>query len=809
MTFAEKIKLVFKLISQKWKTRQKTASQQNLELLQAFFRSSSDICILLTENFNLLAFNSVAEEFYYWKSRDILNKNFKKLCASKGYKFLLDNDSFLKLKSIKYLEQTTYLKRSKKKYKIQWGIHYMLDNLSRAPMVLCIGKPIDETLLFNIQDMPGNLYWKDSAGVYLGCTNFLAKTVNLKIEDIIGKTDYELWPQKAQEFRENDRKAMESGQAVLMQESVIYPNNVQQHFTAVKVPLKDASGNTIGVICNSLDITELKHLTEELRQAKESAEIANKAKSEFLAVVSHELRIPLTNILGMTYYLGTEPISFTDEQRAYLDNTIKASNHLLVLVNDLLDFAKIEIGKFELTLAPFDLRLLLEETVLPFTQQAKEKNIELLVNYAPTVPHKIFGDARAIRQILMNLIGNAIKFTEKGYVSIHINWLQQFSEQGIIELVVSDTGIGISEEKLDLIFERFRQADSPTIRKYGGTGLGLSITKALLELMGSDIEVKSVLGQGSSFKCIFNFPLQDNSIIEQPWSVYQSSIRILIIDDSPRGDVLRQQISPTNCQVISSKDALNTFLVFQQGNHPYPIVIIDSNIQEENPIALARKINGTTGLTKPMLILLTSNGTYNQKAQAKEAGFFDCFIKPVQPIEFQTNLTAAWEKWIEQKEILLKQTHQQSLRVLLVEDMPLILMLHKRFLMELNCVVETAEDGQKALEMLKNPEETFDVICMDIGLPDISGEDIIKHFRENRTSDRHIPIIALTAFGTQDYKKKFFELGIDEIMVKPITKQQLSEVLQKYRKHQEGKSTQTFTNNLPNDLSHHNDSSHR
>jgi len=900
--------------------------RDGLHLLEAAFQSSSDICLLFSADLKILAMNPVAERLYQWKASEVLNRNFQDLCETHGYNFLLDLDSIAAAKQQKTVFLSSFGIGTHETKKIQWKLSSALHNDqlvilwigtfihesgvtavdinniwasmpgnvfwkdregvylgatskmamtfglktagdvigktdydlfsksqadilhlndqeimdSGVPKIIeekvtlngiqqifssekiplknnnevigLVGNSVDITHLKKLESelrkarefaetkqkiatsylesivecMPGSLYWKNKEGLYLGCNNFLVEMLNLgSRDDIVGKTDRDLWPEQAESLRRNDEEVMQSGQSIRLEETLILPNGEQRYYTVVKIPLKDPQGNIVGIIGNSLDITDLKRITAELKHAKEQAEIANKAKSEFLAVVSHELRIPLTNILGMTYYLGTEPLS--SQQKTYLDNTTTAANHLLALVNDLLDFAKIEVGKFELALAPLDLRVLVEDTLFMFTQQAKAKNIELFVHYAQTVPHKIFGDVRALRQIIINLIGNAVKFTEKGHVSIQIDCLKQLSKEACLEFVVADTGIGISAEKLDLIFERFQQVDSSLIRKYQGTGLGLTITKALLEMMGGVIEVKSVLGEGSTFKCTINFPLEDDAIIEQPWSAYQSSVRILIIDDTPRGDVLRQQISPTNCQVISSKEALNTFIAFQQSSDPYQVVIINSPLQASDPFSLAKMINNTHGLLKPMLILLTEKGTFNQKTLAKKAGFFDCLVKPIQPIELQSNLTAAWEKWVEHRAILLKQNNMpriesnpNALRVLLVEDVPMILILHQRFLTDLGCIVETAEDGRQTLEKLKNG---YDIVFMDMGLPDISGDEVIKQYRASEEElGTRLPIIALTAYGAPEYQQKFLESGIDKVMVKPVTKEQLSQVLQLYHK---------------------------
>lgn len=756
-------------------------NKNNLHLLEAVFKSSSEIYLLLSTDLNILAINPAAERLYQWKASEVLDKNFKDLCAAYEYNFLLDPNALATLKKEKIMHLFSFgIGSHTTKEKIRWKLVSFSDE-NHQSFILCVGsfiqepaitavdvnniwlsmpgnlfwkdkegvylgatnrmataiglkagedvigktdydlfpeqqahllrsndqeiidsgcsKIIEETVTINgtdrifssekiplknnkkvigivgnsvdithlktlelelrkarelaeteqkiaisylesiVECMPGSLYWKNKEGVYLGCNNFLVRMLNLESrDDIVGKTDYDLWPDQAEALRLNDEEVMQTGQSVDLEETLIL-NGERRYYTVVKIPLKDPQGNIVGIIGNSLDITVLKRITEELRQAKENAEIANKAKSEFLAVVSHELRIPLTNILGMTHYLGAEPIS--PQQREYLNNTISAANHLLTLVNDLLDFAKIEAGKFELESAPLDLKALLEETIFMFSQQAKDKKIDLLFNYPQNIPHQFLGDSRALRQIMINLVGNAIKFTKIGHISIEINCLQQLQKTASLELIVTDTGIGIPNEKLDLIFERFRQVDSSLIRKYHGTGLGLAITKALLQIMGGSIEVNSILGQGSSFKCTITFPLQDN-------------------------------------------------------------------------IAVAENVE------------------------------------------------------------LLNTT-----RVLLVEDVPMVLILHQKFLTDLGCIVETAEDGEQALDKLK---KTYDIVFLDMGLPDISGDEVAKRYRENEAPNVHLPIIALTAYGGEEHQKKFLSSGIDKVMVKPVTKEQLSDVLKTYCK---------------------------
>ncbi len=762
----------------------------SLPLLEALFQNSSDICLLLSSNLDILAINPKAESLYQWKAQDVLNKNFQALCLAYGYDFLLNPDALIAVKQSKTIQITSFgIGLDTSKQKIQWKLSSAFSNaervilwigafthesgvtagdvnniwlsmpgnlfwkdkegvylgatnrmamalgfkraedvigktdydlfsqqqadilrsndreitnsgmpkiveeivtLSGTKRILCVekipllnnnevigivGNSLDITHLKSLESelrearelaesaqktavsylehivecMPGSLYWKDKEGIYLGCNNLLVEMLNLGSQnDIVGKTDYDLWPEQAEALRANDEEVMQSEQSVHLEETVMLPNGKRRYYTVVKLPLKDPQGNIVGIIGNSLDITNLKRITEELKQAKENAEIANKAKSDFLAVISHEFRIPLTGILGMAQLMRMQNLT-PEKQQEYVQHISSAGMHLLNLINDILDFAKMEAGKFELALAPMDLSALIEETCTMLTPLAKPKNLELLINFEQTPRYQILGDKRVLRQIIINLLGNAIKFTEKGYVSIHVECIQETSNTVILGISVSDTGIGIPEDKQEMVFDHFSQVDASHSRRYGGAGLGLTITKQLIELMSGTISLTSQVGKGSTFRCVIGFPLQKSANMTSPWMVYQSIVRILIVDDTRRGEVMRKQLSPSNSQVVSGKEAFNTLLASYQLTDLYDIVIIDQRLNDVDPLQLAKTICQHKELHQPMLALLTDNGSMDTKESAKKAGFFECIVKPIQPLALQTVLTAAWERWIEQK----------------------------------------------------------------------------------------------------------------------------------------------------------------
>lgn len=410
---------------------------------------------------------------------------------------------------------------------------------------------------------------------------------------------------------------------------------------------KETHSNFINIVDDQANNDIYENIVAELQHTKVRLEAANHAKSEFLAVISHEFRIPLTSILGMAKLLSMENLS-KEKQQEYVQHISTAGMHLLTLVNDMLDFAKLEAGKFELSVTSIDLNALIEETCTMLTPLSKAKNLELLVNIDESVPHLILGDKRALKQIIINLVGNAIKFTELGYISLQIDCLEKTNKSAKLMISVSDTGIGIPKDKQQMIFDHFSQVDSSHSRHHGGTGLGLTITKSLVELMNGTISITSQETKGSTFRCDIEFPLLSQFNLTSPWMPYQSNVRILIVDDTRRGEVIRKQISPSNSQVVTGHEAFDSLLASYQLADPYDIVLIDQKLVGKDAFDLAENICKYTKF-KPMLILLADDGLSSTKKLAKMTGFFESIVKPIHPLALQVTLTAAWERWIEQK----------------------------------------------------------------------------------------------------------------------------------------------------------------
>lgn len=633
-----------------------------------------------------------------------------------------------------------------------------------------------------IAALPGNVYWKDRNHVYLGCNQNTATLMGFESrEQFIGKTQEELFPaHTAQMVRKNDDEVMNDGVSVCLEESAFAPDGTSAVYLTNKVPLCDHNGEVIGMAGVSFDITERKQMEQALEEAKAYAEAANLAKSEFLATVSHELRIPLTGILGMAQLLSLDEIS--KSQQNQVEDIISAGRHLLDLVNDLLDVAKLEAGKLEVKTGPVDLRKLVEEIGTMIVSQCKSKGLDLIVDYANDVPHHIISDARVLRQIVLNLVGNAVKFTERGHVMIKIICLKKDDKKARLSLMVQDTGIGIPADKLDSIFDRFHQVDSSATRRYGGAGLGLTISKAYIELMGGTIAVSSEVGKGSEFSCVLPFALQQTGDLTTPWDAYKMKVRVLIVDDSLRGKVMAKHIDSSICRTVSAPQALNTLLAAQRDGQQFDIVIIDQDLQDIDVTNLARNINNQRGLSKPLLILIGSSPMMAAKEAAKIAGFHEYLVKPLHPTELLIQLTAAWEYWAEKKSaqaIKFGINNDQPPYILLVEDDPIVQRVHLMMLKRAGCRVDVAETGSQVLHMAAN--KNYDAILMDVGLPGMSGIEVTSTLRNShQAKDKHLPIIGITGYGHEADRHSCLAAGMDDVAVKPIGLDEMKDLLHRW-----------------------------
>ncbi len=646
-----------------------------------------------------------------------------------------------------------------------------------------------------LESIPVPIYLKDTGGRYLGFNKAFTDFFQIQANDLLGHTVFDLLP--AEQASKTDRLDQElfAQRGRQSYETQLDSGGIGYDVLYHKASLTRPDGTISGLVGSFSDISERKRWERSMLDAKEAAEAANRAKSDFLANMSHEIRTPMNGIIGMTELaLDTD---LDSEQRDYLETVKQSADALLGIIDDILDFSKIEAGKLSVENIPFNLNSMVASTLKTIAVRAAQKGLELLNEITPETPQQLLGDPGRLRQVLLNLLGNAIKFTEHGEILLRIGVdAAPGQQQVLLHFAVSDSGIGIAPDKQKQIFDAFSQEDSSTTRRFGGTGLGLAISSRLVALMGGRIWVDSEPGQGSVFHFTVGADLDREAATAVPEAALPEHTRVLVVDDNAvNRRILNETLSRWGMQVCLADSGPAALAAMREpGASAFDLIILDGHMPDMDGFAVAETIQSTADLHGPTLMMLSSAAMRGDAERCRELGIAAYLTKPVTQADLMNSIrllfgqnTASTTPAALVTRHSLRESHCR-LNILLAEDHPVNQRLMINLLNKWGHQVTVANNGREALALSANHH--FDLVLMDMQMPEMGGLEATRLLRQREAAqqtadhsgplDQHLPIYALTAAVLPEDQRLGVEAGVDGYLTKPIKQKELLDLLARF-----------------------------
>jgi PAS domain S-box-containing protein len=779
-------------------------SQQ--DLLTSLSAAAQDAILMMDDEGNVQFWNQAAETIFGWRHDEAIGKNLHKLLVPAKYysghqKAFSEFSKNGKGAAIGQTLELTALRKDGEEFPVElslnsiqlrgrWGAVGILRDITGRKELERKIRDHAEFMRTLVDSIKNPIYYKDVTGAFLGCNQAFEKFKGFPPGFVLGKTVFDFdSPDFASRQHAVDLELLgQSGYRTF--EDRLKDGNGQMHDVIVtKATFGDSDGKARGIVGIWTDISERKQIETELQKAKQEAEAAARAKAMFLANMSHEIRTPMNGIMGMNGLLLDTAL--TEEQRQFAEIVRSSANALLSVINDILDFSKIEAGKLDFENSDFDLQSMLDDMNDLLAIRAQEKGLEYLCCVDLSVPRLLRGDSGRLRQILTNLVGNAVKFTSEGEIRIDAALVHETNSHATLRFTIKDTGIGIAAEKRDALFSPFVQADASTTRQYGGTGLGLAISRQLVALMGGEIGMDSTLGAGSTFWFTLALEKQPQKVDARAKADIKG-LRILVVDDhATNRDLLMRLLTSWGCRgsaVDGGEAAMKMLREAVASREPFRIAILDMAMPDMDGEMLGRRIKEDERLAETQLVLLTSLVAHGDTARIHEIGFAACISKPVRSARlFDLLLQIAGLKdgavQIASPALPMDSAAQVErrgkIRILLAEDNPTNQRVALHLLAKLGYKAHAVSNGREAIQALANGP--YDLVLMDVQMPEMDGFEATGRIRAGEASMEkcNIPVIAMTAHAMKGDRDACIQAGMDDYVTKPVNPQGLAEAIRR------------------------------